>query len=112
MTGGAGGLGAAIVERFHAEGAEVAIADLRQEAIARVQERLGHERTLALPTLIIWGDRDTTTPLPQGQRLAQVIAGDDLAVMPGIGHMPQLEDVDQFNRLLLTFLERQRGARP
>ena len=36
----------------------------------------------------------------------------DLAVMPGIGHMPQLEDVDQFNRLLLTFLERQRGARP
>ena len=69
-------------------------------------------RSLALPTLIIWGDRDTTTPLPQGQRLAQVIAGADLAVMPGIGHMPQLEDVDQFNRLLLTFLERQRGARP
>ena len=69
-------------------------------------------RSLALPTLIIWGDRDTTTPLPPGQRLAQVIAGADLAVMPGIGHMPQLEDVDQFNRLLLTFLERQRGARP
>ena len=49
VTGGAGGLGAAIVERFHAEGAGVAIADLRPEAIAGVQERLGRERTFALP---------------------------------------------------------------
>src|SRR4029434_7792260 len=28
-------------------------------------------RALALPTLVIWGDRDTTTPLAQGQRLAK-----------------------------------------
>ena len=60
---------------------------------------------LAIPTLVVWGDRDTTTPLPQGQRLAQLIAGARLAVMPGVGHMPQIEDPVQFNRLLLTFLQ-------
>jgi len=69
-------------------------------------------RSLALPALVIWGDRDTTTPLPQGQRLAQLIAGSELAVMAGIGHMPQLEDNDQFNRLLTTFLARQHASRP
>jgi pimeloyl-ACP methyl ester carboxylesterase len=64
-------------------------------------------RALALPTLVIWGDRDTTTPLAQGQRLAHLIAGAELAVMPGIGHMPQIEDVAQFNRLVLAFLQKQ-----
>jgi pimeloyl-ACP methyl ester carboxylesterase len=63
-------------------------------------------RTLALPTLVMWGDRDATTPLAQGQRLAHLIAGAELAVMPGIGHMPQIEDAAQFNRLLLAFLQK------
>jgi pimeloyl-ACP methyl ester carboxylesterase len=63
-------------------------------------------RALALPTLLIWGDRDVTTPLAQGQRLAQLIAGAELAVMPGVGHMPQIEDTAQFNRLLLAFLRK------
>ena len=66
----------------------------------------GAYRALAHPTLVIWGDRDTTTPLAQGQRLVQLIAGAELAVMPGIGHMPQIEDAAQFNRLLLAFLQR------
>lgn len=67
-------------------------------------------RLLALPTLIIWGDKDTTTPLWQGQRLTQLIPGAELAVMPGVGHMPQIEDVEQFNRLLLTFLQKQKSS--
>jgi len=68
-------------------------------------------RSLAVPTLVIWGDRDTTTPLPQGQRLAAVITGAELAIMPGVGHMPQIEDPPHFDRLLLDFLERQHPAR-
>ena len=62
-------------------------------------------RAVKVPTLIIWGDKDTTTPLAQGQRLSQLISGSELAVMPGIGHMPQIEDAGQFNRLLVTFLK-------
>src|SRR4029453_12429086 len=63
-------------------------------------------QALALPPLVIWGDRATTPPLPRGPRLAQLIAGAELAVMPGVGHMPQIEDAAQFNRLLLTFLQK------
>lgn len=62
--------------------------------------------SLDLPTLVIWGDRDTTTPLPQGKRLAALIRGAELAVMAGVGHMPQIEDTAQFNRLLLDFLRK------
>lgn len=65
-------------------------------------------RGLDVPTLIIWGDRDTTTPLPQGERLEAVIRGSQLAIMPGVGHMPQLEDPPQFDRLLVGFLRQQR----
>ena len=68
-------------------------------------------RSLALPTLIIWGAVDSTTPLAQGQRLAQLIRGSELAVMAGVGHMPQIEDPAQFNRLLLAFLHAVPGAR-
>jgi pimeloyl-ACP methyl ester carboxylesterase len=65
-------------------------------------------RTLELPTLIIWGDRDTTTPLVQGERLKEVISGSELAIMAGVGHMPQIEDPPQFERLLVAFLHKQR----
>ena len=67
-------------------------------------------RVVAGPTLVIWGDRDTTTPLAQGQRLAQLIPSAELAVMAGVGHMPQIEDVSQFNRLLLAFLRKHAPA--
>ncbi len=69
-------------------------------------------QSLAAPTLVIWGDRDTTTPLEQGQRLTRLISGAELAIMPGVGHMPQIEDVAQFNRLLLAFLQKQRVNQP
>lgn len=65
-------------------------------------------RALNLPALIIWGDRDTTTPLAQGERLKDVISGSELAIMPGVGHMPQIEDPPQFERLLVAFLQKQR----
>lgn len=58
------------------------------------------------PTLIIWGALDTTTPLEQGKRLERLIPGSQLAVMDGIGHMPQIEDPAGFDRLLLPFIDR------
>ena len=61
------------------------------------------------PTLIIWGSLDTTTPLEDGQRLHRLLPGSELAVMDGIGHMPQIEDPAEFNRLLLEFLKRVKG---
>lgn len=45
VTGGTGGLGLAAVERFCAEGAEVVIGDIRDDAGSQVVERLGEATT-------------------------------------------------------------------
>jgi pimeloyl-ACP methyl ester carboxylesterase len=45
-----------------------------------------------VPTEIIWGQNDKTTPLWQGRKLAQGIAGARLEVVDGWGHSPYLTD--------------------
>ncbi len=60
--------------------------------------------SLRVPALVLWGDRDTVTPLAQGEGIAKRIPGSKLVVLPGIGHIPQIEDVAAFNRELLAFL--------
>lgn len=62
-------------------------------------------RRLAVPTSIIWGAEDTVTPLPQGERLVGLFPSARLSVMNGVGHIPQIEDPEQFNHLLLSFLK-------
>jgi pimeloyl-ACP methyl ester carboxylesterase len=59
---------------------------------------------LTMPILLVWGDRDTTTPLARGQYLRTLLSGSGLVVMKGIGHMPPQENPDEFNAILLQFL--------
>ena len=48
VTGGGGGFGEGIVERFVAEGARVAVVDLRGDAAERVASRFG-DAAVAVP---------------------------------------------------------------
>ena len=59
---------------------------------------------LTMPTLLIWGDKDRTTPLVQGEALATLVPGVRLEVLPGIGHMPQLEATGRVQALLAEHL--------
>src|SRR5262249_51146084 len=59
---------------------------------------------LTMPVLLIWGETHTPTPLSLGQYLARLIPGSRLVTMPGVGHMPPIEDADAFHRILLEFL--------
>jgi pimeloyl-ACP methyl ester carboxylesterase len=59
-----------------------------------------------MPTLIIWGDKDSVTPLWQGEKLNKIIPNSSLSVLKGLGHIPQIEDPVQFNNSLIPFLER------
>lgn len=59
---------------------------------------------LRLPVAALWGDRDTVTPLDQGRRLVSLVPAARLVVLPGIGHIPQIEDADGFNRALVEVL--------
>jgi pimeloyl-ACP methyl ester carboxylesterase len=62
-------------------------------------------RQLTMPALIIWGERDTITPLAQGLHLASLLVNATLVSMPGVGHIPQLEAADAFDALLVPNLE-------
>ena len=59
---------------------------------------------LAMPTLVLWGARDSLTPLSQGEDLARLIRGARLKVLPNAGHIPAIEDEDGFSAALLDFL--------
>jgi pimeloyl-ACP methyl ester carboxylesterase len=63
---------------------------------------------LGLPLAVIWGDRDTITPLEQGRRLASLAPGATLDVLPGVGHIPQIEDPRAFHEALVRVLRRVR----
>jgi len=49
-------------------------------------------RTLKLPTLILWGALDHLVPPVNAERFHHDIAGSQLVVFPGLGHVPMEED--------------------
>ena len=65
----------------------------------------GSLRTIAAPTLIIWGANDTIAPLRTGQALAAAIPRARLTVIEGAGHAPQVQFPDRFNPLLIDELD-------
>ena len=60
-------------------------------------------KALTIPTLILTGDEDWSCLQP-GLLMKQTIPTAALAVMPNCGHTINIEDPDEFNRLLSAFL--------
>ncbi|GHF34706.1 alpha/beta fold hydrolase [Seohaeicola zhoushanensis] len=55
---------------------------------------------------LIWGDRDSVTPLAQGEALAALAPEAHLQVLEGVGHIPQIEAPEPFRAALLAALDR------
>jgi pimeloyl-ACP methyl ester carboxylesterase len=64
---------------------------------------------ISAPTLVLWGEKDTVTPLKEGELVAKSIPGSLLVVLPGVGHLPPIEAEGAFNDALIDFL-RSRAA--
>jgi pimeloyl-ACP methyl ester carboxylesterase len=60
-------------------------------------------RALTLPTLILTGDEDWPCLQP-GLLMKQTIASAALSVMPNCGHAINIEDPDEFNRIVGAFI--------
>jgi pimeloyl-ACP methyl ester carboxylesterase len=58
---------------------------------------------LTQPTLILWGRQDRLLPVAQGERLAARMPNARLQVIERCGHLPQLEQAEEFNRAALGF---------
>ena len=60
--------------------------------------------TIHCPTLIVVGEADTLTPAALSEEMHRAIAGSDLAILPGAGHLASVEQPDAFNAAVAGFL--------
>jgi pimeloyl-ACP methyl ester carboxylesterase len=61
-------------------------------------------RTVHCPTLIVVGADDALTPPSFSQEMHQAIAGSELVIVPGAGHLSSVEQPAAFNAALAAFL--------
>ena len=58
----------------------------------------------AVPTLLIWGERDPIIPVGHGRRAHELMPNSRLEVFSESGHMPQVDAPYRFAEVLLDFL--------
>jgi pimeloyl-ACP methyl ester carboxylesterase len=63
-------------------------------------------KTLALPTLILWGGSDRLIPAATAQQFARDIRGAQVVVFDGLGHVPHEEDPARTVAAVVAFLEK------
>ena len=95
-----------LVDRYYEltlrEGNRRALALRVQHLVAGAQsERIA---TLKLPTLILWGSLDKLIPPAIAREFQQQIAGSQLVMLEGLGHVPHEEDPARSVQPVLGFL--------
>jgi pimeloyl-ACP methyl ester carboxylesterase len=78
------------------------------ESGSRAADRASY-RAFDRPVLVIWGAEDTVTPPAQGEEIAALLPNSELAMLPGVNHIPQVEAPEEVVRLIGEFLRRQSG---
>ncbi len=78
---------------------------LQQLEMGEHAERI---KSLALPTLVLWGGRDRLIPPINAQRFAADIRGAKLELFDNLGHVPQEEDPARTAAAVAAFLESDR----
>lgn len=61
-------------------------------------------RQIGLPTLVVWGSDDAVFPIENAERLHNDIDGAQVRVIDGTGHLPQIENPDDFLAAVMPFL--------
>jgi pimeloyl-ACP methyl ester carboxylesterase len=61
-------------------------------------------RSVTVPILVIVGEEDTLTPPDDARKMADCNPRAQLVILPGTGHLPNVETPEAFNATLGTFL--------
>ena len=78
---------------------------MRQSLVKVVNEDLEpYMPSVTQPALLIWGDKDTATPLSDGQRMEKLMPEAGLAVIEGAGHYSFIDNTYLYNKILGSFL--------
>ncbi len=59
---------------------------------------------ITVPTLLLYGSADVRSPLSVAEELHAQIRGSQLVVMPGVGHLSNVDAPDLFNAEVRRFL--------
>lgn len=62
-------------------------------------------REIGIPVKLIWGDKDSITPLSQAHDLHSLIPNASLRTISEVGHIPQIENPKVFQKILLESIE-------
>jgi 3-oxoadipate enol-lactonase len=57
-----------------------------------------------VPALVLYGEEDRATSHDENQRLAHLIPGGRFVAFAGARHLPNVEDPDRFNVILMQWL--------
>ena len=78
---------------------------MRQSLVKVVNEDLvPYMPSVTMPALLIWGDRDTATPLSDGKKMEELMPEAGLAVIEGAGHYSFIDNLYLYNKILGSFL--------
>jgi pimeloyl-ACP methyl ester carboxylesterase len=64
-------------------------------------DRLGE---LGIPTLLVWGRHDVSVPVANGRIMQEKIPGSRLEIFERSSHLPNFDEPDRFNDLVVGFL--------
>jgi pimeloyl-ACP methyl ester carboxylesterase len=100
---------AALIERRRARAASAdynAASPVMRGTLSRVvnEDLRRFMPRIAAPTLLIWGENDTATPLRDAKIMERLIPDAGLVTFPGAGHYSFLERPAQFAAVLDSFL--------
>lgn len=60
--------------------------------------------TISSPTLLLWGEKDTETPIADGRKMEELIKGSRLIAIAGAGHFSYLDSPAFVNAVVGAFL--------
>ena len=98
-----------VIELLDAVAADVRRESLRAALAAMAEADLRDVLpSIAVPTLLLWGELDVRSPLRVAREFARAIPQAKLVVIPGAGHMSNLERPEEFNAAIRAFYAQSR----
>jgi pimeloyl-ACP methyl ester carboxylesterase len=86
------------------EGSTRAALDVLRRNFFNTLEREIHALAeLDIPTLLVWGRHDRSVPLESGMTMHRILVGSRLEVFDDAGHLPNFDQADRFNEMVLDF---------
>jgi 3-oxoadipate enol-lactonase len=79
---------------------------LVQQGMAERPDSVATLKTIHVPTLIVTGDEDILTGVPEAELMHQNIAGSKMNVVPRAGHYSPWEQPEEIGKLLRQFVEK------